>query len=469
MRLHTRPHRGSALLFTLFFSSLFIVSFGAIMSYILVQHNAVREEVAKAQALAIADAGAQYYRWHLAHAPSDYTNDTGTHTFNDPYGDVYGTYTLSITPPATGSTITTITSSGSPSSRTAVRARVRARYGKRSIADYAFLSNSNVWFGESESVDGKMHSNGGIRMDGTANSSITSQQETYTCGAEHGCSNIEKPGVWGSGQIPSLWEYPTSEVDFNAFGLDLTAIQTAANSNGIYRGASGAYGYYVDFHANGTLTINKVTAVYNPVNGFNGSAWVSEANDKKTWSALSGYTNIAIPSNGVIFLGDNVWVGGTVNGRVTVVAARLPDGSSAGADIYIQDSIRYLNRDGTNTLGLIAQQDVLIPLRSDNVLTIDGALLAMHGHAYRYFYQKTSSDPYKTYAIRSSIQSYGIIVTNTTWTWSWLSGNNGPVTSGYTTTDTVYDPDLLYSPPPYFPTLANNSFISWEQLTLDQQ
>lgn len=469
MKRHTSSHRGSALLFTLFFSSLFIVGFGALLSYIVVQHNAVREEVWKAQALTIADAGTQYYRWHLAHAPDDYTNDTGTHSLSDPYGGTAGEYTLTVTAPDSGSSITVITSQGNPSEREQVVARVRTRYGARSITDYAFLSNSNVWFGESETVDGKMHSNGGIRMDGEGNSSITSEQETYICGAEHGCADEEKPGVWGSGQDPNLWEYPVNEIDFNAFSLDLTSLQLSAATGGISLGASGGYGYYVDFHADGTLTINKVTSVYSPVTGYNGSAWVSESNDKKNWTVVTGYDDISIPSNGLIFLEDNVWVGGTIDGRATIIAARLPDGSSAGADIYIQDTVQYDQHDGTDALGLIAQEDVLIPIRSDNVLRIDGALMAIHGHVYRYYYVKSNRQPYNEYAEREKVETYGIIITNTTWTWSWVNEAGGPVVSGYRTVATSYDPNLLYNPPPFFPTLNENSFISWEQLILDQE
>jgi hypothetical protein len=457
--------RGSALLFTLFFSSLFIVSFGALISYILVQHNAVRHQVWTAQALSTAEAGVQYYRWHLAHSPSDYTGDTGTHTYADPYGGTAGTFDLTVAEPESGSTITTITSNGSPDARDEISVRVRARYGQLSITDFAFLGNSNTWFGEDETIDGKMHSNGGIRMDGEGNSSVTSEQETYICGAEHDCADEEKPGVWGDGEIAELWEYPVDEVDFESFDLDLETLQDAAD---IHLGDSGAYGYYVDFHADGTLTINTVTAVYSPVTGYNGSAWVSESNDKRSWSALSGYTNIALPANGLMFLEDDVWVGGTLDGRATIVAARMPDGSFAGADIYIQDRIEYEARDGTNVLGLIAQQDVLVPLRSDNVLRIDGALLAIDGHVFRYYYPPLNRSPYNVYAERESVETYGILVTNTTWTWSWVTSAGGPVVSGYRHTTTSYDPDLIYNPPPYFPTLNEYSFISWEELTLDQ-
>ncbi len=465
MPLFHRAQRGSALLFTLFFSTLFIVGFGALISYIVVQHTAVRQQVWRAQALYLAEAGTQYYRWHLAHQPDDYVSDVGTHTVEDPYGGTIGQFTLVVDAPATGSTTATITSTGTPAERPQLDVRVRVRYGQRTIADYAFLGNSNVWFGTGDTLDGKVHSNGGIRMDGEGNSLVTSEQETYICGEEHGCTDEVKPGVWGDGVIQELWEYPADTVDFESFDLDLSTMQTEA---GISLGDSGSYGYFVEFHADGTLTINRVTAVYGPYTGYNGSAWVSESIDKRSWSAVTGYSSVAIPDNGLIFLQDDVWVGGTIDGRATVVAARMPDGSYAGADIYIQEDMQYDERDGTNALGLIAQQDILIPLRSENVLRIDGALMAIDGHVFRYYYTPSNRSPYNTYAERNKVETYGMIVTNTAWTFSWVDEPGGPVVSGYRTTETAYDPDLLYNPPPYFPTLGDYSFISWEELTLDQ-
>lgn len=458
--------RGSAFLLTLFYSALFILMFGATLQFVLVQHKAVQHDLWNTQAIYLADAGVQYYRWHLAHNPTEFADDTGAHQLNDPQGGPFGSYDITVTPPSTGTTTTVITAEGSPTASSSSTKRVRTRYGKPSLAHYAFLTNSNVWFGDTESISGELHSNGGVRMDGTGDSLLTSAQEEYTCGAEHSCNNELKPGVWGTGEDPDFWTFPVTAVDFDSIVLDLDKIQEDAQTpEGLYLPDSGSQGYFIEFHANGTLTVNTVTSLYSPVYGYNGSAWTYESHSKKNWSPLPGYQNIALPDNGLIFVEDDLWVGGQLNGRVTVVAARLPDGSYPYADIYIQDDITYVSRDGSHVLGLIAQEDVLIPLRSDFDLTIDAAVMAVHGHAYRYYYPNWSTSPYNTYAIRGTIETYGSIITNTVWTWSWVSSANGPVTSGYANTQTTYDPNLTYGPPPSFPTEDEYVFISWEQLT----
>ncbi|MBI2410453.1 MAG: hypothetical protein HYV32_00960 [Candidatus Kerfeldbacteria bacterium] len=465
----THSPSGSALLMTLFFSSLFLIMFGATLSFIMVQHKAVAYEVYRAQGTSIAEAGTNYYRWHLAHDPEDFTTDTGTHHYTDPYGGVFGTYTLTVEAPTSGQTTAVITSAGSPQESPNVESRIRVRYGKQSLTEYAFLTNSNVWFGSTEKIKGKIHSNGGIRMDGISDSLVTSAVESYICGPEQGCTNEVKPGVWGSGENPKFWKYPVQTVDFHSFSVDLENLKNEAIAGGIYLGDSGSYGYFLEFHNKGTLTISSVTTVYPAVNAYDGTSWITVANDKKTWTALSGYTNIPLPSNGLIFLEDDTWVSGVVTGHATVVAARLPDGSYPWADIYIPNSLNYTGHDGADELGVIAQDDVLIPLRSDDTLDLNGAILAINGHVMRYYYSQSKKDPYKTYALRDTIKIYGSIISNGFWTWSWVSSDTGPVTSGYNYTDTKYDPNLTYNPPPYFPTENEYSFISWEELERNQE
>src|SRR3989344_8211566 len=58
----------------------------------------------KAQAFSIAEAGIEYYRWHLAHAPQDYQDGTGnpgpyTHDFQNKDGETIGQFSLDLTPP----------------------------------------------------------------------------------------------------------------------------------------------------------------------------------------------------------------------------------------------------------------------------------------------------------------------------------------------------------------------------------
>ena len=71
----------------------------------------------RALAFTIAEAGVEYYRWHLAHNATDYTDGTGqpgpyTHDYFNKDNDKIGEFILDITPPISGSTIVTIKSTG---------------------------------------------------------------------------------------------------------------------------------------------------------------------------------------------------------------------------------------------------------------------------------------------------------------------------------------------------------------------
>jgi hypothetical protein len=108
----------------------------------------------------------------------------------------------------------------------------------------------------------------------------------------------------------------------------------------------------------------------------------------------------------------------------------------------------------------MAQQDILVPLYSESDLIIDGALLAQNGHVFRYYYYPSY---YPADTIKTRIETYGTIITNTMWTWSWVNSSD-TIISGYQSSSTNYDPNLYYSPPPYFPTQDDYTFISWEEV-----
>jgi hypothetical protein len=100
-------------------------------------------------------------------------------------------------------------------------------------------------------------------------------------------------------------------------------------------------------------------------------------------------------------------------------------------------------------LGLIAQKDVLISYLAPANLEIDAAMIAQNGSTQRWYF---SGDTKTSITVYGSISSFGV------WTWSW----NTPVNSGYINTTTVYDSNLLYSPPPNFPLSASGyQQITW--------
>lgn len=443
------------------FGFVFLVMLSGLVSYILFQHRQATQRVDWNQALHAAEAGLQYARWHLAHAPEDFAFD-GVYDFKDPEGALIGKYQLDVAAPSGCVPGVAIRSTGWTISAPAVQRTAQVQYVRPSLAQYAFLTNSNVWFGESEELKGPFHSNGGMRMDGEQNSLATSAAATYACSEEHGCSPPEtKPGIWGSGQggQEGLWQFPVSNIDFNAITQDLSLLRDQAQASGIYLGQLGL-GYHVKFRNNGTIDVYRIKTLKPKVWGWNMEKWVHESNDIATEEF---YRNYLLPGGcSPIFIEDNVWVDGEVAGRATLVAAKLPEVQNNNPKIIINGNIIYANQD--SALGLIGQRDILIPLYSPDQLEIRAALLAQKGHVYRYYYPSEGwGEPYETYSMRDSIITYGSIISNAMWTFVWGDEDNN-IISGYGTTDMNYDPDLTFSPPPYFPTSGEYEVGEWEEL-----
>jgi len=87
---------------------------------------------------------------------------------------------------------------------------------------------------------------------------------------------------------------------------------------------------------------------------------------------LQNYPN---PTNGLIFVEDNAWVDGQINGaRMTLVAAKYPD-TGTRPDIIVNSDLKYTNYDGTDVVALIAQGDFTTGLVSQDTIRIDAAII----------------------------------------------------------------------------------------------
>ena len=455
------------------FGGVFLIILSGIVGFLIFQINENKKMEARNVAFQIAEAGINYARWHLAHNENDF-NFSGVYDYKDPQGNVIGNYELTITPPDDCFAGIRIRSVGVSNIDSSQKRTIEIIYAKNSMARYAFLTNSNVWFGQEEELKGPFHSNGGIRMDGEQNAISYSAKETYICGLEHGCwptncdpvctptfTGCECPGIWGqgSGGERGLWQFPVSNIDFDSITQDLSNLKSKAMTSGIYIGPSGKYGYHIVFKSNGTFDVYKVTKLKEEVWGWNGEEWVYESNsiDEETFYQTYQVSTSCAP----VFVEDNLWVEGDVLGRITVVSARLPDIPGNETKIIIPNSINYV--DNNSVLGLIAQKDILIPLYSPDNLEIKAALLAQKGHVFRYFYPPWWFEPYRTYAKRSYLETYGSIISNTMWTFSWVDLNNN-IVSGYEQTEISYNPDLTYNPPPFFPVTGDYQIVSWEEI-----
>jgi hypothetical protein len=466
--------KASIIMWVLVFGSVFLIMFSGLVGFFGFQSKQNQKTEAENLAFQVTEAGVNYAKWHLAHDEKD-LSFAGIYNYKDPEGNIVGHYQLEIASSTACDFGVKVVSTGWTEKSPDIQRKIKIKHAKPSLAKYGFLTNTNVWFGDTEELNGLFHSNGGIRMDGVQNSLSTSYKGTYICGAEHGCSagncsapcawvasSCQCPGIWGIGDggKKGLWQFPVGEVDFNLIIQNLDTLKAAAQTQGgIYLGSSNKQGYHLKFMPNGTVDIYKVTILQPKIWGHNGDEWVHESNDIKEETFEQNYT---LPSNcAPIFIEDNIWVEGNVKGRVTVVAAKLPEMPASLKKIIIPNNINYV--DANSVLGLISQKDILIPFYVPNNLTIKATLLAQKGHVFRYFYYYQIPLPIRPYILRDRITTYGSIITNTMWTFSWVDGQ-GNVVSGYKETEMSYDKELTYNPPPYFPVSGEPETVNWEEI-----
>lgn len=426
------------------------------------------------QAFQAAESGVAFYRWYLAHSVEGKTaaqiddfwsngNPFGVaqpyeREYVDPSGSSVGMYRISVTPPSEGSTIVSVVSTGWTYKYPESTRTIRVRFRRPSWSEYILLGNEMQRVGSGTDVNGKVFVNNGIRFDGVGHNTIASAVESYYDNDSD--VRADKPGVWtswaneynvdaGSEVFLAGKSYPEPNVDFASVTADLAYIKEQARAGGVSNGC-GTYGCYFDnsrqgrhivLRANGTFDIRTVRNFSNPGVGAIGHSTSEITQYYGDWS------NHAIPDNGVIFVENNVWLEGAVdNERLTVVSANLVSANTY--NVYIQRDITYGAYDGSSVLGVISQNDIEITKNSNNVLRIDGALLAQSGRVGRENYGNT----------KSAITVYGAIATNERYGFAYTDG------TGYAHRNLYYDNNLFYNPPPYFPTGTQYLIDLWEEI-----
>jgi hypothetical protein len=479
MTYNSKHRRGGFLLLqALVFGAIAVGFIGGLTTWALLQVKATHRAAYREQAIQIAEAGIDYYRWHLAHAPQDFQDGTGAagpyvHPFLDKDGNALGEFTLDIIPPPIGSTIVTVRSTGATLVYPAHARTIESRLAIPSIAKYATLANAEMRFGAGTEVFGPIHSNGGIRFDGLAHNIVTSSVASYNDPDSDDCNNNNSFGVHtclnpqdpsppaAVPNRPTVFEvgrqFPVPAVDFAGITADLAQIKADAQANGRYFAGSGGLGYKIVLKTNDTFDLYRVNSLVNPAGGCSGtqSGW-------GTWSirATAGSITLlgtyAFPANGLVFVEDHLWIEGQIStARLTIVSARFPDNPATRTSITVNNNLLYTNYDGQDSIGLIAQNNFNVGLVSSNNLRIDAALVAQNGRAGRYYYSANCGPEY----IRNTLTLYGMIATNQRYGFAYTDG------TGYTTRNINYDANLLYGPPPSFPLTSDQySILSWEEI-----
>jgi len=464
---------GLIIIQTLVFSTIAVVMIGALAGFTATSIKLGRISFNREQAFHLAEAGVDYYRWHLAHAPTDYQDGTGApgpyvHSMQDKNGNIIGNFSLDIVPPILGSTLVKITSTGTSAFDPGYPRIVESQVAKPSIAKYAVAGNNSMRFGAGTEIFGPIHVNGGIRFDGLAHNLVTSAATTYTdtdadaCTGNswgvHTCLTPADPSPPASipprtdvFEIGRLISQPT--INFAGFTADLAILKASAQSaNGFYRGAAGGtnVGYRVVLRTNDTFDLYRV----NTWAGM--GSCTTQAPNTSSWSVGSQTSlgNHPFPPNGTIFIEDNVVVEGQINGaRLTITAADLI-APIVNKNIIINNDITYTNYNGIDSIGLIGQGAVLVGLISDTNLNVDAALIAQNDRVGRFYYGGSCATKN-----RSTISLYGMIASFARYGFAYTDG------TGYANRNITYDANMLYAPPPNFPLTSDQyQILSWKEI-----
>jgi hypothetical protein len=436
--------------------------------------------------------------------------------FSDPEGGAIGKYQIEVQKPDVDSTILMVKVTGWTYNQPNSKRVIQARFRRPSWSEYAVAANDVMRFGDGTVVYGKIHSNKGIRFDGEAHNTVSSAVDKYddpdhSGNMEFGVhTHVNIPPATGVNDTFRIAEAPPSAVqprmdvfmggrklpvptiDFNGLISDLNNMKTEARkptgtlsnsctTTGCYFNDAGG-GRRIMLKSDGTFDMCAVSA-YDNISNYpsgpsyaiqsysgiivgatkhpsdNGKACTTTAccsgsacpniNGTTNGKCISLY-NFSIPNKGIIFVEDNIWIEGTINNRkLTVVAANLLGG--AKANIFIgNNNLLYTYFDGKDILGLVAQQDVSVIRDSLSNLTIDAALMAQSGRVGREYYQSAYN--------KNTITINGSMSTNLRYGFAYTDG------TGYDNRILNFDNNLLYYPPPYFPTGTEYAIDLWDEM-----
>lgn len=462
---------------------------GGLLVFVSSSQRRSSDEISRQSALQLAESGIYFYRWYLAHNLDgknaaeirSFWESGNAYGLNEPFeqevadkdGTLLGRYRIETEVPGLDSTIVNVTSTGWTYQHPDIQRAVRVRFRRPSWSEYSVLANDVMRFGEDTYVTGPIHSNNGIRFDGVANNLVTSSVESY----RDPDTNSTKPGVWTAQPDESQvflagYDFPVAPIDFNGVTSDLSLMKTEAEEEGLYFD-SGSYGYEVcgwvrystrprwryecweesvpieGYHF--TLRTDDRIEVRKVITGGSSTYYIYD----ETTAEIHD-----LPENGLIVAANDVWVDGQINSaKVTIAAANLEN--SEEENIYINNDLLYTNRDGSDIIGLIAEGDISVGLYSEDDLEIDAALLAQNGRIGRDYYVFSDSH---THYKRNEITVYGSMATNQRYGFSWVCGSNDEWCSGYDVRNLYFDNNLLYFPPPFFPTGTAYELDLWEDL-----
>lgn len=513
--------KGSALAYMLVIMSIVLILLVSILQYVVSQVKYGFYNYQKEESFQIAESGMNFFKWYLNKKMENRTtpqevldfwngndpapigteydcDEEGAYVVNYNNEGIDGKYCIEVDPPDEWSTIFTVRSVGWTNKNPDLKRTIQARFRRPSFSEYMIVGEKQLVLNDETVAHGRIHSNEGVSFNGVAYNIVSSEQDNYDYnGSLISVDAGNKPGVWtywpneynniqhnnvfqagkqiGTSQGATHWDFPSVDA-YISFAKTKSLIgisppeesdscnptgHTFCDSDGCYFNGCGE-GRHIILNGS-TMTVCTVNSYctdnfcwrgLNPI--YYGKYSIKnylKTSGSGTCDSCSGQcvNTYTIPNNGAIYVEDNVWIEGTLgtssdHKRVTAVAA-------TGNMIVGKNNLIYSSYEGEDMLGLLAQNNMEIMRYSQNNLRIDGALMAKSGRVGREFYLLD---------LPNSITFYGSIVSN---------GSFNVGKAIYSTWDTGYqhaylnfDSNLLYNPPPFFPTGVGYSVDDWEEL-----
>lgn len=459
--------------YALVFGSLFLVLLGGVFGFVLLELKQGRERAAWVESLQVAEAGLDYFHWCLNNEVEE--DCVNSKDFYDLEGNLLGKFDLvRDSKTACGRDLRkSVSSTGRTTAFPDWERTVEGTLGRISVAKYAYLLNDDVWAGADREIRGFYHSNKGIRMDGTNQSLVTSAKESWLCTSSFGCdgsncpspcskegSDCRCPGVFTtSGNAdPDLFDFPTSHFDFSGITVDLALIKDLAEPYPqekywppVEEIDPTAEGYHFKLKSGGSVEVRLIGDLdgdwaYSEEEGWHYDYFSIESEDP--------YKTVEIGSScPLMFVEDDLWIDGELEGRLTVASADLSS-EPKETTVVLPSDIDYTSLDGSSGLGLVSEGDILISPDSPDYMTVRGILVAQKGHFGRNLYWWNK---------REKLEIHGSVVSNGRVGTKWSSGSF--VVSGYKERKNYVDTHLIYDPPCFVPYVTSDfKVFRWEEV-----
>lgn len=225
--------------------------------------------------------------------------------------------------------------------------------------------------------------------------------------------------------------------------FDTASIRVAAYNGGkIFKDTTGANrqcDVTLLFNSNGTVTYRTNT---------NSAGWTAPITTPLTTLAPNG---VICAQRG------NVYVSGTVNGRVTVVATKFNSTATTLGNVYITSDIRYnvdpkVDPSSTDMLGLCAEESVTLTYLSTRLdVDIQASIFSKN--------KGLVIENYSSYPTIHNMRVLGGVIAQTVQATATYDSYNNPI-KGYSFVH-KFDERFLKQVPPYFPQTRFYRIVSW--------